>query len=153
MESPTALLRLIIGLPLFVFLLYLLSGLFLHGYREKKSLIGAIANFAVFISFLLVLYLFINFLPDAGAVQVKLFTWISTGSFSVDIAYQVDQLSLIMALVVTGVGSLIHYYALGYMAEDPGVWTFVAYLSLFILAMLNLILTTNPHRLVLGWEG
>ncbi|HLR89413.1 MAG TPA: NADH-quinone oxidoreductase subunit L [Balneolaceae bacterium] len=153
MESPTALLSLIIGLPLFGFLLNGLSGLFLHGYREKKSLIGAIANFAVFIPFLLVLYLFINFVPDAGAVQVKLFTWINTGGFSVDIAYQVDQLSLIMALVVTGVGSLIHYYALGYMAEDPGFWKFFAYLNLFIFAMLNLILANNLLLLFLGWEG
>lgn len=153
MESPTALLSLIIGLPLFGFLLNGLLGLFLHGYRDKKSLIGAIANFAVFIPFLIVLYLFLNFVPDAGAVQVKLFTWISTGGLNVDIAYQIDQLSLIMALVVTGVGSLIHYYSLGYMAEDLGFWKFFAYLNLFIFAMLNLILANNLLLLFLGWEG
>lgn len=153
MESPTALLSLIIGLPLFGFLLNGLLGLFFHGYRGNKGLIGAIANFAVFLPFLIVVYLFLNFVPDAGAVQVKLFTWMSVGSFSVDIAYQIDQLSLIMALVVTGVGSLIHYYSVGYMADDPGFWKFFAYLNLFIFAMLNLILANNLLLLFLGWEG
>src|SRR6056297_3673772 len=153
MESPTALVSLIIGLPLVGFLINGIAGLASHTYREKKGLIGTIANFAVFIPFLTVLYLFLNFDVDAGAVQVSLFTWIETGNFSVDIAYQIDQLSLIMALVVTGVGSLIHYYSIGYMAHDPGFWRFFAYMNLFIFAMLNLIMANNLLLLFLGWEG
>lgn len=153
MESPTALVSLIIGLPLIGFLINGIAGLASHNYREKKSIISTIANFAVFIPFLTVVFLFLNFDADAGAVQVSLFTWIETGSLSVDIAYQIDQLSLIMALVVTGVGSLIHYYSIGYMAHDPDYWRFFAYMNLFIFAMLNLIMANNLLLLFLGWEG
>lgn len=153
MESPTAIVSLIIGLPLLGFFINGLAGLFNKGYREKKSLIGILANLAVFIPFLTVVYLFLNFSAETGALQIKLFTWIEAGSFSVDIAYQFDELSLIMALVVTGVGSLIHLYSIGYMYDDPGYWKFFAYLNLFIFAMLNLILADNLLLLFLGWEG
>jgi NADH-quinone oxidoreductase subunit L len=153
MESPTALVSLIIGLPLLGFFINGLLGLFSRDYREKKSIIGIIANFAVFLPFLIVVYFFLNFNADAGAIHAKLFTWIEAGDFSVDIAYQLDQLSLIMALVVTGVGSLIHLYSIGYMHHDPGYWKFFAYLNLFIFAMLNLILADNLLLLFLGWEG
>lgn len=153
MESPTAIVSLIIGLPLLGFFINGLIGLFNKGYREQKSLIGILANLAVFIPFLTVVYLFLNFSTETGAVQIKLFTWIEAGNFSVDIAYQFDQLSLIMALVVTGVGSLIHLYSIGYMYDDPGYWKFFAYLNLFIFAMLNLILADNLLLLFLGWEG
>ncbi len=153
MESPTALVSLIIGLPLLGFFINGLLGLSSRDYREKKSLIGIIANFAVFIPFLITVYFFLNFNSDAGAIHAKLFTWIDTGGLTVDIAYQLDQLSLIMALVVTGVGSLIHLYSIGYMHHDPGYWKFFAYLNLFIFAMLNLILADNLLLLFLGWEG
>jgi NADH-quinone oxidoreductase subunit L len=153
MESPTALVSLIIGLPLLGFFVNGLLGLFSREYRENKSIIGIIANFAVFIPFLITVYFFLNFSADTGAIHAKLFTWIETGNFSVDIAYQLDQLSLIMALVVTGVGSLIHLYSIGYMHHDPGYWKFFAYLNLFIFAMLNLILADNLLLLFLGWEG
>ena len=153
MESPTALVSLIIGLPLLGFLINGLMGLSSREYRNKKTLIGAIANFAVFIPFLITVYFFINFTADAGAIHAKLFTWIDTGGLTVDIAYQIDQLSLIMALVVTGVGSLIHFYAIGYIYHDAGFWKFFAYMNLFIFAMLNLILADNLLLLFLGWEG
>lgn len=153
MESPTALVSLIVGLPLLGFLINGILGLSSDSYRSKKSIIGALSNFAVFIPFLISLYFFINFNPEAGAVQAKLFTWIEAGSLSVDIAYQIDQLSLIMMLVVTGVGSLIHFYSIGYMAHDPGFWKFFAFLNLFIFAMLNLVMADNLLLLFLGWEG
>ena len=69
------------------------------------------------------------------------------------IAYRVDELSLIMTLIVTGVGALIHLYAMGYMHGDPGYFRFFAYLNLFIFAMLNLVLAENLLVLFLGWEG
>lgn len=153
MESPTALVSLIIGLPLLGFLVNGILGLWFDGYRAKKNLIGSLANLAVFIPFLISLFLFVNYDTNAGAVTAKLFTWIDVGTFSVDIAYQIDQLSLIMVLVVTGVGSLIHLYSIGYMAHDPGFWKFFAYLNLFIFAMLNLVLADNLLLLFLGWEG
>lgn len=153
MESPAVLVGLIIGLPLFGFLFNGILGLFSKSYREKKSLIGTISNLAVFIPFFLTLSLFIGFDPSGGPQFVKFFTWIDTGGLTVDIAYQIDQLSLIMSLVVTGVGALIHLYSMGYMADDPGYWKFFAYLNLFIFAMMNLVMADNLLLLFLGWEG
>ncbi len=153
MESPIALVSLIVGLPLLGFLINGIAGLFSHGYRSNKNLIGTLANFAVFIPFLITLYLFINFNPEGGAITAKLYTWFDVGGFTADIGYQIDQLSLIMTLIVTGVGSLIHLYSMGYMAHDPGYWKFFAYLNLFIFAMLNLVLADNLLLLFLGWEG
>ncbi|MEX0823584.1 MAG: NADH-quinone oxidoreductase subunit L [Balneolaceae bacterium] len=153
MDSPTALVSLIVGLPLLGFLVNGILGLWLEGYRAKKGLIGTISNFAVFIPFLITVFLFLNYSPEAGGVTATLFTWIDVGSFSVDIAYRIDELSLIMTLVVTGVGALIHLYSIGYMAHDPGFWKFFAYLNLFIFAMLNLVLAENLLLLFLGWEG
>jgi NADH-quinone oxidoreductase subunit L len=153
MDLSTALVSLIIGLPLLGFFINGALGLFSKGYRKQKSVIGTLANFAVFIPFLITVYFFLNFNSGGEAIHAKLFTWIETGNLSVDIAYQLDQLSLIMALVVTGVGSLIHLYSIGYMAHDPGYWKYFAFLNLFIFAMLNLVLADNLLLLFLGWEG
>lgn len=153
MDSSTALISLIIGLPLAGFLINGLFGLASEEYRKRKSLIGTIANVAVFVPFLISLYLFLSFSSDSAATVVTLFTWIDVGSLSVDFAYRIDQLSLVMALVVTGVGAFIHLYSMGYMAHDPGYWKFFAYLNLFIFAMLNLVLGNNLLVLFLGWEG
>lgn len=153
MESPTALVSLIIGLPLLGFLINGILGLSSTAYRSKKTLIGVIANLTVFIPFLCTLFLFLNLDANSEPLFAHLFSWIEAGSFSVDIAYQVDQLSLIMTLVVTGVGSLIHLYSIGYMHDDEGFWKFFAYLNLFIFAMLNLVLADNLLLLFLGWEG
>lgn len=153
MESATALFSLIIALPLAGFLINGIIGLFAESYRHKKSLIGIIANTAVFIPFVIAAYFFMNMNAGSEALVYKLFTWIDTGTFSVDIAYRVDQLSIMMTLVVTGVGFLIHLYSMGYMADDEGYWKFFAYLNLFIFAMLNLVLGNNLLLLFLGWEG
>jgi len=153
MNTVTLLVSLIIGLPLFGFLLNGVTGLASASFREKKSLIGIVANLVVFIPFLISLYLFINFTAGSEAQVAKLFTWIEAGSFSVDIAYRIDELSLVMCLVVTGVGALIHLYSIGYMSHDPGFWKFFAYMNLFIFAMLNLVLGNNLLLLFLGWEG
>jgi NADH-quinone oxidoreductase subunit L len=83
----------------------------------------------------------------------ELFDWITAGSFSVDVAFRVDPLSITMALVVTGVGALIHLYAIGYMEHDPRIGTFFAYLNLFVFFMLVLVLADNYLLLFVGWEG
>ncbi len=83
----------------------------------------------------------------------RLFDWITAGSFSVDVAFRVDPLSITMALVVTGVGALIHLYAIGYMEHDPRIGTFFAYLNLFVFFMLVLVLADNYLLLYVGWEG
>lgn len=153
MESATALFSLIIALPLLGFLINGLTGLFVESYRHKKQLIGSIASTAVFIPFVIAVYFFMNMNAGSEALVYKLFTWMEVGTFSVDVAYRIDQLSVMMAMVVTGVGFLIHVYSMGYMSHDEGYWKFFAYLNLFIFAMLNLVLGNNLLLLFLGWEG
>jgi NADH-quinone oxidoreductase subunit L len=81
------------------------------------------------------------------------FTWIAAANFRADFALQVDQLTVVMLLVVTGVGWLIHIYSVGYMHEDPGYRRFFSYLNLFMFFMLILILGANYLLLFVGWEG
>ena len=92
-----------------------------------------------------------------GPVQVpwirSYFTWILAGTFRADYALQVDQLTLVMLLVVTGVGWLIHLYSTGYMADDAGYRRFFSYLNLFMFFMLTLVLGANYLVLFVGWEG
>ena len=90
---------------------------------------------------------------DQRVHVVDTFDWISVGSFSVDVAFRADPLSMTMTLVVTGVGALIHMYAIGYMEHDPRFGTFFAYMNLFVFFMLMLVLADNYLLLYLGWEG
>jgi NADH-quinone oxidoreductase subunit L len=82
-----------------------------------------------------------------------LFSWIPAGDLSVDAGLQVDQLSMVMTLVITGVGSLIHVFSVGYMREDPGYPRYFAYLNLFVFFMLVLVLGSSYPVLFVGWEG
>ncbi|MGQ0648845.1 MAG: NADH-quinone oxidoreductase subunit L [Gemmatimonadaceae bacterium] len=91
---------------------------------------------------------------DAETPFVKtMFSWMAAGSLSVDASFQVDQLSMVMTLVVTGVGALIHMFSVGYMREDPGDPRYFAYLNLFMFFMLLLVLGANYPVLFIGWEG
>lgn len=87
------------------------------------------------------------------AVHYSLFSWLPVTGLKVDAALQLDQLSMCFALLITGVGSLIHIYSIGYMSHDPGRRRFFAYLNLFLAAMLVLVLADNYLVLYLGWEG
>jgi NADH-quinone oxidoreductase subunit L len=84
---------------------------------------------------------------------VSLWSWMPVGPLQVNLAFQVDQLSAVMLLVVTGVGSLIHLFSVGYMKEDPGYARYFAYLNLFVVFMLMLVLGSNFPVLFIGWEG
>jgi NADH-quinone oxidoreductase subunit L len=84
---------------------------------------------------------------------VSLWSWMPVGALEVDLAFQVDQLSAVMLLVVTGVGSLIHLFSVGYMKEDPGYARYFSYLNLFVVFMLVLVLGANFPVLFIGWEG
>jgi len=140
---------------LFPFLGFLFIGLFGSKIRSEK-LIGSIGSGAVIIPFIVAVSIFAEMLSlPAGDRQhvVKQFEWISAGSFSVNASLQVDQLSILMTLIVTGVGSLIHIYSIGYMHGDRGFWRFFAYLNLFIFAMLTLVLADNFLLMFVGWEG
>src|SRR5713101_4840282 len=79
--------------------------------------------------------------------------WIRSGNFTVDFSLYLDQLSLVMLLVVTGVGFLIHVYSVGYMWDDPGYYRFFSYLNLFMFFMLTLVLADNYLLMFIGWEG
>jgi NADH-quinone oxidoreductase subunit L len=153
MDSATTLTTLVILLPLLGFLINGIMGLASSSFRKKKAIIGTIANLAVFIPFAITIYFFLNMGQNSAPIFAELFTWMEVGSFSVDIAYQLDQLSVMMMLVVTGVGFLIHLYSVGYIWNDEGYWKFFAYLNLFIFAMLNLVMADNLLLLFLGWEG
>ena len=139
---------------------FLVLGLFGSKIKSEKIL-GIIGSGTVGLSFLIAIGIVATMLgvhPDERKHVVELFTWISvftgtSSSFSVSVAYQVDQLSMLMTLIVTGVGFLIHVYSIGYMHGDPGFWRFFAYLNLFIFAMLNLVLADNFLLMFLGWEG
>ena len=84
---------------------------------------------------------------------MPLYSWIPTGGWDIDVGLLVDQLSIVFVLLITGVGSLIHVYSIGYMAHDERRRRFFAFLNLFVAAMLLLVLADNYLVLFVGWEG
>jgi NADH-quinone oxidoreductase subunit L len=146
----------LIGLVVLIpFLGFVVNGL-LGKKLKSEALIGTIGSATIGFSFLLSVLIFLEMLQSPGEERshiVEYFRWVAAGSLDVSFAYQVDQLSIVMALIVTGVGFLIHVYSIGYMHKDPGFWRFFAYLNLFIFAMLTLVLANNFLLLFLGWEG
>jgi NADH-quinone oxidoreductase subunit L len=116
-------------------------------------LIGTAASAA---SFVLGVVLFAALLGDGAddrSHAVSLFTWIDAGRFHVEMSFVYDQLSALFVLLITGVGTLIHVYSIGYMAHDARRRRFFAFLNLFIAAMLTLVLAGDYLVLFLGWEG
>ena len=91
--------------------------------------------------------------PDQRVLTDTVYTWFQVGDLSADVAFLLDPLSAVMALVVTGVGFLIHVYSIGYMAHDPSFRRFFLYLNLFMFAMLTLVLADNFLLMFVGWEG
>ncbi|MHC4606645.1 MAG: NADH-quinone oxidoreductase subunit L, partial [Planctomycetota bacterium] len=90
----------------------------------------------------------------SSGLRQTVFEWIPlTGAFDIDFALHVDQLGAVMILVVTGVGSLIHIYSVGYMKGDKGYARYFAYLNLFTFAMLLLVMGDNLVLMFVGWEG
>ena len=130
--------------------------LILFGTKLSRRWIAWQASSAVFLSFLLSLAAFVHLarLPDAGPGLGKtLIPWISSGSFSSRIAFVFDHLTAVMALVVTGVGLLIHVYSTAYMAEDRSYARYFAHLNLFSFFMLVLVMASDIVLMFLGWEG
>ncbi|MCU0294962.1 MAG: NADH-quinone oxidoreductase subunit L, partial [Candidatus Nanopelagicales bacterium] len=89
---------------------------------------------------------------ERGVIQ-HLWDWVIVGDFRANVGLQMDQLSMTFVLLITGVGSLIHIYSIGYMKDDPKRRLFFAYLNLFVAAMLLLVLADNYLLLYVGWEG
>ena len=136
------------------------------GKRLPKSVVSTIACGTVGISLLLALANFFAVFWVEGGSAVRnevLFTWIpgmgltlADGSYAalqVAWEYRLDSLSMVMTLVVTGVGFLIHVYSIGYMNQDPGYWRYFTYLNIFTFFMLNLVLAANFLLMFIGWEG
>lgn len=132
------------------------AGLLMVWGKESDAfghLIGTLASAA---SFVFGLVLFIAMMGDDASQRTHtstLFTWINAGPYNVDMSFTFDQLSALFVLLITGVGTLIHIYSIGYMAHDYRRRRFFAYLNLFVAAMLTLVLAADYLVLFLGWEG
>jgi NADH-quinone oxidoreductase subunit L len=140
----------LIGLPLFGAATLLLGGRRTNAWGHFFAVAMSASSFFVGI------FLFIQMLGRSGeerAVGQYLFDWISVGRFHVPFGLHIDQLSMVFVLLITGVGTLIHVYSIGYMEHDPNRRRFFAYLNLFVAAMLLLVLADNYLLLYVGWEG
>ncbi|HET7563743.1 MAG TPA: NADH-quinone oxidoreductase subunit L [Gemmatimonadaceae bacterium] len=125
-----------------------------HTYAAVSTVVGPLV---VILSFGLALWMFIAML-NAGASMhepfvKRFFAWMPVGDLRIDWAFQLDQLSMMMVLIITGVGSLIHIFSVGYMRDDPGYPRYFAYLNLFVALMLVLVLGASYPVMFVGWEG
>ncbi len=131
----------------------LFCGLF--GHRLPRGLVGALAGSAPIAAFgcASALFQLVVAAPEGEQVGANFFTWLQAGPLQVDASFVVDPLSALMILMITGVGSLIHIYSLGYMEHDPGFARYFACLNLFTFAMLVLVLGDSLPLTFVGWEG
>src|SRR5450432_4206548 len=130
---------------------FLINGIF--GRRFSKSLVNTVAIGSVVLAFAWVLRVIAGMGDLNTALNEHYFTWIQSGALSIGCDLAVDRLTIVMLLVVTGIGSLIHVYSIGYMAHEGGYYRFFAYLNLFMFFMLVLVLGANYLILFVGWEG
>jgi NADH-quinone oxidoreductase subunit L len=121
-----------------------------------KKIVHRIAVLAMFASFGVGVAAFLQMraLPaDERFLQNTLWNMITAGRMTVDLAFALDPLSMMMVLIITGIGSLIHVFSIGYMADEPSYWRFFSYLNLFVFAMLLLVMGDNFAVMFFGWEG
>lgn len=130
---------------------FLINGLF--GKHLQKNIVGGIATAVVFAAFCITLSLFLKTDADSAPVVVRAFEWFRINGVQINFGFQIDQLSLMMMMIITGIGSLIHLYSIGYMIHDKGFYKFFTYLNLFIFSMLLLVMGSNYLILFIGWEG
>ncbi len=153
-DGVFSLLWLVIGLPLLGAVILLIGGPLAKGRLDKNGhLIGAALPV---LSFVLSLIMFLTLLgrgSDDRQVSQHLYTWFEAGGLHVGADLLYDPLSALFLLLITGVGSLIHIYSIGYMEHDPRRRRFFGYLNLFVAAMLTLVLAGNYLGVFLGWEG
>jgi NADH-quinone oxidoreductase subunit L len=125
----------------------------LLGKRFSRGWVSAVALTFCGAAFVMALWVAAQF-PSLPLPHVEnLASWLRSGNFSVDYSFALDQLSLVMLLVVSGVGFLIHVYSVGYMWEEGGYYRFFSYLNLFMFFMLTLVLASNYLLMFIGWEG
>ncbi|MFZ9755166.1 MAG: NADH-quinone oxidoreductase subunit L [Bacteroidia bacterium] len=123
----------------------------LLGSKLPKTVVGMIGTAAVLIPFVSAVSMWGA--VQEGALVSRAFTFLQVGDLHIEFKLLLDRLSLVMALVITGIGTLIHLYSMAYMAEDAGFYKFFAYLNLFVFNMLILVLGANFMMLFFGWEG
>jgi NADH-quinone oxidoreductase subunit L len=141
---------LLIALPLLGAAILLLGGKATDAWGHLLGCATVLLSFAVGVVLFVGL---VNQPADERGIHEHLFTWVPVGQLHVDFGLQLDQLSVCFVLLITGVGSLIHVYSVGYMAHDPERRRFFGYLNLFVSAMLLLVLADNYLGLYMGWEG
>src|SRR6202521_576652 len=139
-------------IPLLPLLGSAINGLF--GAKWSKAAVNSVALGSTGISFLCAVEAVREFLAGGSQpFRKEFFDWIVAGSFRAGFDLQIDQLTVVMLMVVTGVGFLIHIYSTGYMAHESGYYRFFSYLNLFMFFMLILVLAANYVLLFVGWEG
>jgi len=149
-EGVLSFVWLLIALPLAGALILLLGGSRTNKWGPYLAILTVSASAILGIAMLLSMMA----LPaEERVVEQVAYSWVAVGTFQVDMAFQLDQLSMVFVLLITIVGALIHVYSLGYMAHDPDRRKFFAYLNLFVAAMLLLVLANNYLLLYVGWEG
>ncbi len=149
----------VLALPLFGFLFQALMGKLVIdnlGPKIGRTMMGAFAVLPILGSFAIAANITaaLRSLPEDGRSRIlTLFEWITVGNLSIPFEVRVDALSMTMVLIITGIGTLIHLYATGYMSEEKDYTRFFTYLNLFVCAMLLLVLGNNLALLFVGWEG
>ncbi len=123
---------------------------------KNQAIAGWLATLAVVVSFVITAGLFFEMMgrpAEERAIHYTMLDWIHVGRIQVNIAFLIDQLSIVFMLVITGIGSLIHLYSISYMKGDRSFWRFFVYLNLFIVMMLQLVMADNYLWTFVGWEG
>jgi NADH-quinone oxidoreductase subunit L len=138
-------------IPFIPFIGFAINGLF--GRSLPKSVVGIVGAGSILITFILSVLCFNQIAATGQGIDATAWTWLRVGNFTVDFGFMVDQLSVWMMLIITGIGFLIHLYSIGYMHDDEGYWKFFAYLNLFVFSMLLLVMGNNLLILFFGWEG
>jgi len=141
---------LLFALPAAGALVILLAGRRASAWAHWLGVATVVASFVIGLA---LLFETLGLAPQDRTRDISLFSWISSGTLNIDFGIRLDPLSLTFVLLITGVGSLIHLYSVGYMSHDPGRRRFFAQLNLFVAAMLILVLGNNFVMLYLGWEG
>ena len=164
MTSSSFLAQMIWLVPALPFLGFVVNGLLslIPAWREpsatatpagRRTLVSAVGLGVMLVAFGLSVWLALQVAGTGGDVTSSLGEWMAAGQLRVDWALRVDHLSVLMMLVITGIGSLIHLYSIGYMADDAGFARYFAYLNLFVGFMLMLVMGANLPVLFIGWEG
>ena len=149
---PLTLLWVVPALPLAGFVVNGALALGAPGAKRAVSLVGVGVLVLAFAAAALAVFELAQF-HAAAPLVVRYWDWLPVGELQVAVALQLDQLSAVMILVVTGVGALIHLFSVGYMHDDPGYARYFAYLNLFVFFMLTLVLGASFPVMFVGWEG